>query len=482
MELTNINDSQKVFIAEKRALSWILNNTQEAFENMAFDKEDFVHEDYQQVFLAIENLYTSKLPISHLGIVQQLADVSQIGVNDLKNIEALEKTSNISSLEDVTKELNIAKLKNKAYAKSRALADLVLNPKLSKSEIDDKIMDIVSTISLIDTDNPKKSKLQTLEEWLVDYREKFQNRKGKKQYPFGDFLMDKAIIRGAAPGTVGIISATTGMGKSTVVQYLQSCLEKVGVPSTLISLEMSGESQMDRRLADKYKIPFSVIANPTDTQDFLKISEIIENEIVQAKDNKTVMFSEDPTWTLADIRKETKQFQKKIGQEYCVIIIDLLTMLKEFTETRPGLNFAQSIEVSMNQLNALAKELNVHFIGTVQFGRKADSVKIMDYDDIQHCRPSLNDLKNSNALAERARYTIGLFRAKHYADRYLSNNDETQKMEDLIEFMVLKQNEGPVGSFSYLFDPETFTVVPVLGAESGEIKASTIEDVEDLMV
>lgn len=454
---TLITNSSRVKIAEQRALSYILNNPKEAVNSAVFNEDSFVTQDYKEVYKAVELLINQGAEVSNISIIQKIADKSTLSVTDLKNLSLIKNPSD--NLKDVIEDLNTSKIKKEASRLAQDLSRDLLKTELKVEDIEAKALEILTNVSRIEDE--KTQAVLSWKEWLLSYREKFKQRQGKKQYPFGDPLLDKAIVRGAEPGTVGIISATTGMGKTTVVKYLQKCLENVGVNCLWLSLEMSGASQMDRKLSEKHKIPFDIISNPTDPQEFNKILDIIDQEIKEADENDTLGFSDRPSWNLAKLRQAIVEFLKRHRASYCVVIIDLLTMLDDFCKVKPGLNFAQSIELCMNLLSALAKETNTHIIGTVQFGRKADSVKIMDFDDIEYTKPSLNDLKNSNGLAERSRYVLGLHRPKAYAEKYLSNKEETKEMEDIISLMVLKQNEGPTPTLSYLFDPSTFTISPI---------------------
>lgn len=474
---TTIENSKRVKIAEQRAVSWILNNPEEVIKTAIFSEDLFTTEDYKQIYVAVRDLVNENVPVTPIAIVQKIADTTELSISDITSLSKIKNDH--KNIDDVIKDLNSTALQVKASTMALGLAEDLLRTDITKDEIDAKVMEILTNASL--SQSEKGEKFQSLKEWLIAYREKFLKRKGKKQYPFGDPLLDKAIVRGAEPGSIGIFSATTGMGKTTVVKKIQKDLEKINVPVLWISLEMTGESQMDRKLAEKYNIPFEDLTNPTDPLIYQKILDIIDQEIKDSETNRDVAFSDNPTWDFSKLRQAIIEFQKKTGSDYCVVIIDLLTMLVEFCRVRNGMNFAQSIEVSMNLLSALAKETNSHIIGTVQFGRKADSVKIMDFDDIPYTRPSLNDLKNSNALAERARYVIGLHRPKAYAEKYLADKEETKEMEDIIYYMVLKQNEGPTPTLQYLFDPKYFSINPI-GSDTSLNEKAEVPEAENHMV
>jgi replicative DNA helicase len=452
--------SKRINLAETRLLSLIMADPK-WIQDSRIDESIFVHKIPKTLFNAIKELVEQNATVTCHSILEKVIDYD-IGIDLalIENIKVINTKDNTSSIDDILADLKKASKMLELSEKSQKISDSLNDASFDLDQIGVQVEDFVQDFS--DLNTSQGTKIISLEEWLVNYKEKFEKRKDGKQYPFGDPLLDKFIIKGAAPGSVGILSSTTGMGKTTTVAYLQQCFESKGVPSLFLSLEMSDEDMMDRKISSKHKIPFTNVANPPTHNDFVAIERVIDQDIQESKTIQNFGFSDSPSWDLLNLRKEAVAFQQKIGQKYFVLFVDLLSMLKEFTESKAGLNFAQSIEIAMNKLNALAKELGIHIIGTVQFGRKADSVKIMDFDDIEYCKPTLNDLKNANAIAERARYVIGLFRRKAYAEKYLPDREETKKLEDIIDLMILKQNQGPTGILHYLFNSEFFTLTPVL--------------------
>ena len=157
-----------------------------------------------------------------------------------------------------------------------------------------------------------------------------------------------------------------------------------------------------------------------------------------------------------------KEYKQRTKNDYVFVVIDLLTMVKEFSKANG--NMAQSIEVAMNQLHAIAKAEKVHILGVVQFGRNADNTKIHSIEELDNLRPSLNDIKNANAIAERSRVVLGLFHPKNYVDKYLVpiNAPGSEDFEDTIEVQILKNSQGSVGKvFKYMAISEQFKLIPI---------------------
>lgn len=144
-----------------------------------------------------------------------------------------------------------------------------------------------------------------------------------------------------------------------------------------------------------------------------------------------------------------------------VLTIDLLTMLTDFSGED-----AATYEAAMNKLHILCKRYGIHIVNIVQANRNADSGTPTCIDDLEKFRPSLNTIKNSNAIAERSRIVMSLFRKKHYAEKYFPEDEEVALMDDIASLQVLKQNMGSLSKMDFLFTPERYSFARYLAPEA----------------
>ena len=155
------------------------------------------------------------------------------------------------------------------------------------------------------------------------------------------------------------------------------------------------------------------------------------------------------------------KFQADIGSKYAIIVLDLLSMVTDFTKFQNGANSAFGIEVAINKLSSIAKELGVHIIGVLQMNRsKEAAITPHCIDDLIRLKPSIADIKNAGAWVERGRYVITCFRQKYYAERYLPK-EEYADMEDRIEISLVKVNNGELDTMEAMFVGEYFDVIPI---------------------
>ena len=277
------------------------------------------------------------------------------------------------------------------------------------------------------------------------YRNTFKDRLTKTRRKFHWEPLDRIIVDGPSEGHGGIIAGSTGMGKSALCINILDHLIDADVPCMYFPIEMGKENSVDRIISKRTKIPYNDLINPK-AENFDATMQVIEEELKRFSVHSNFAMCDDPSIDMAKLRKYVKQFQDKLESEgkdkYCVILIDLITMVSEFYMTEASM--AQGIEKAINMLDILAKQLGFHYIGVVQLNRTVEQDKVTSIQSIDKLKPTRASVKNSNALLERARYMLSIFRPKYFADLYLSP-EEAETIRDIAEVAIMKQNNGNVG-------------------------------------
>jgi replicative DNA helicase len=279
-------------------------------------------------------------------------------------------------------------------------------------------------------------------------------------------FLDDMLTRKAAGGQIILISAATGMGKSVYALNLINGMVNLNIPCLYISLEMDDISTYDRWLAMRTKIPIKEWY-VKENIDALKGKVEKERKLLEGKPFR---FVDNPNLTLTKIQSLVREFKTYYKTEYVCVYVDLITQVKDFIDLENGGgNLANTIEQSVNKLNAIAKEENVCFVCVAQMKRTIDDIKITKVEDTDKLKPTLGGIKNSGALAERARAVLGVFRARPYIEKYLPDDPKLEYIQDIMEINILKQNQGGIGHGKYLFDASIMTALPFVEEES-EIK------------
>lgn len=464
-KVENLDEQNPILIAEYRLLNALYLNPNKFLE---IGRDDFVHETCKDVYDAMQKLNDASIPQSKNAIFQ---DASARNINvSASFIQAFININNDPNVvvKDAVDMLHQAQHSIKALNNLEEVRKLVNENPLRTEEINEKIKDLLYSSESELMPINKKQGIKTFDEVEQSYLENFEERKNGKQYEFGDPVLDKAVKYGPAPGQGGLIAAATGMGKSAFCLNLINRAINNRIPVMYYSLEMGEIDTFDRLMALRSNTDMDNIVNPTDKDVWQLEKDMIKNQFDVLKQNSNFRFSENASVSLSQVKQDIKKFQQDINQEYCIVVFDLLSMVKEFMVVdKNGLNFAQGIEVAINMLNAMAKELGIHYIAVLQMNRKSEGEgHIDDLDDLNKLRPVRNQIKNSGAFLERVRWAIGLFRPKYYAELMIEDKALWEDMPDYCEVSMLKQNQGMIGIVGkYLFDPDTMSMTPVIEEE-----------------
>lgn len=442
-----------VIMAEYRLLNALIHS--EIYAHDARVHEDmFPHEIAKSIHKAVVKMYDKSIKITEASLFQYANEIDYNVTNEVVN-RVITIDDGVDNLDDILEIVFRAKQKRAFNDKMHELMrDASANGDIDSIELMSKLYDAEAILAQLDD----KTLLQSLDDWMDSYIKDLEGRADKTSYPFGDMLLDEALTKGAYPGAITTVAGATGQGKSAYVLNLLSRMIDQSIPAIYLSLEMGSTDTADRLVSLRKGIPTRDLFDPGDHLD--SIIRLVKEEREDLKDNHNFYFSDEPSLSLVELVGLIKDFKARTKSDYCVIAIDLLTQLKDFMESSPGMNLAQSMERAMNKLNIIAKKENVHFIAVVQFNRDADNLKVTEIKDIDMLRPSLNNIKNAQAIAERSRAVLGIFRPKYYADRYLPDDPEVEYMEDIMEVQVLKQSNGGTPRLLYDFDGEVFQVTP----------------------
>lgn len=473
-ELQTIDSSQAVILSEYRLLNAVYLNPK-ILEQTDYSEDLYIHTTCKAISRAMTDIIKSGTPLNPLTLFTETSKYEMTISKDVIDHVVEINDQPVDTIHDMVSTLKTAKRSMSAIdtlsgIKETLATNTIITPSIRDS-LKEELYKAEDLILSQDDDNFKKA--VTTSEWMDDYVDEFKKRINGKQYWFNEPIMDKLVVDGPLPETGGIIAAQSGMGKSTFVLNLVNGFINSGIPCMYFSLEMGSVPTMDRLLAARLKIPYKEIVNPSDSETFYTIYEKVLAEKKKLELNKNFRFSENPDLSIADLKKEIKKFQNDIGQKYCVVIIDLITMIKDFcVGGTSGASLATTIEMAINKMNALSKELKIHYIGTAQLNRTGESAQVTDPEDVEKLRPSRYQIKNSGALLERCRYAVSLFRKKFYIDQYFPDDPiiQAENSDDLIDVQLLKQSNGECKRYQELFNGECFTVTPMLQDEDEEME------------
>jgi replicative DNA helicase len=424
-------------------------------EILRFDQNYFVSSVARNLFIAIKECYLASMDLNNPNLLihgnKLDSQITEYLLSDLDKIEV-----------DITQFNQHFKILKKDYAKN-LIETKILKNTLSevskKGDIDISVLESLKEeiTQAIDMIEGRESLLLSTEQLMDSYQITLNNRiKGEDKYPTGDSYLDSKLTMGYAPGQMTTIFAGTGEAKSV---FELGCVSKrinKKIPSLLISLENDKIMSMDRLIAMRLGINNELLYR-NNKEDGLNedIMRLFEEERIKLNRVKTFYFVEEPNLSLGDVEILIKEAKRKMGVNYLVCSIDLLTMVEEFSRDIS----ATKIEEAMNELHRIARRQHVHLVNIVQANMEND-YKPKTVKDVDKCRPSLRNIKNSKAFGERSRIVISLFRPKTYAEVFFGKESpEVEVLDDILWARIEKQSMGQKNiNLKYLFDGSTYRI------------------------
>ena len=423
------------FLAEKMILSCLLINS-EAIEMVlqTLPRNAFYFRNHQEIYKAIIQMYENQITVDALTLVTFLQDNGILervgGVKVL--IELLTQVPNLIYLEEYIRLVkdkfirrSLIKLGYEAI-NSGYVTNVPLENILNDFEI--KLFNLTNEIKA-----PKLfSSAEVLNNIFLELKEKFLNPT-LSGLSSGFYDLD-CFIQGFQKSDLIIIAGRPSMGKTALsLNIALNIIKNENLPVLFFSLEMSKEQILYRLLAMETNInQMRLKSGRLSEEDWLKLTKIIK---IVAK----IPFFVDDTSNLSiqDIRSRLKTIlfeQNKIG----LVIIDYLQLMQNSklkTENR-----VQELSQITRSLKNMAREFNIPIIALSQLSRNVEN----RIDK----KPILSDLRESGSIEQDADLILMLYQSNNYTSNTKSKDENSQ----LIELIIAKQRNGPIGTVKLKFD------------------------------
>ena len=250
------------------------------------------------------------------------------------------------------------------------------------------------------------------------------------------------LTNGHGKGQFIIVAARPSVGKTAFALNIAAGHLKAGVRGSsagafghLYSLEMSSEQFLQRMISAKGRINSQKLRDPLkrfDRGDWERYSQAV---VKLGKEH--LYICDRSSVKVAEIYVNTKRLISDYPELDHFVVIDYLQLLRPIS--KKGNRQEEVAEIS-RALKTMARDLNVPVIALSQLSRGVESR--------QDKRPGLSDLRESGSLEQDADIVSFLYREDYYG------GNESFEKKDVIEVIVAKQREGPVGTVELKFVKE----------------------------
>ena len=423
------------FLAEKIILSSLLISSDAieiVFRNVKV--ETFYFKNHQELYKALIQMYKEKIPIDIVTVNTFLQDnglIEKIGgvkvlldlINHVPNLTYLEEY--IGLIHDKFLRRSLIKL---GY-------ELINSVYITNIPLETILTDLETQVFNLTTEIQTQKVSNSAELFSDVFRElKEKSLKPSLAGVTSGFYDLDSFTQGFQKSDLIIIAGRPSMGKTALALNIGlNVLKTSNLPVLFFSLEMSKEQLVYRLLTSESNITsMKLKTGNLYKDDWLKLNNIIKNL------SFLPFFIDDtPSLSIQDIKAKIKKIlfeQSQIG----LIIIDYLQLMqytKVKTESR-----AQELSQITRSLKNIAREFKVPVLALSQLSRNVET-RI-------NKRPILSDLRESGSIEQDADLVLMVYRESYY-----NLDTSSADTKNLVELIIAKHRNGPVGVVELEFDP-----------------------------
>jgi replicative DNA helicase len=231
-----------------------------------------------------------------------------------------------------------------------------------------------------------------------------------------------------------ILAARPSMGKTALAMNIAEYVaRKLGEPTLLVSLEMSGLELADRLLCSAAGVNGHRLRNGTISQAERQRLVRMAAEISQ----KPLYVDDSPSRTVSEIAAAARRIRRR-EQRLGLVIIDYLQLIEP---DNPSDSRQEQVARITRRLKGLAREANVPVLVLAQLNRQAE--------DSKDHRPRLSHLRESGAIEQDADVVMFVHREEYYR-----HGSDKEQFEGLAQIIIAKQRNGPTGEVELVWEKE----------------------------
>ena len=333
----------------------------------------------------------------------------------------------------------------------------VLEPPPGRFDDDDPLQEYVPQEPRTTIVPPKPVEQQTsskdmraaIKSAFTQIKERFERGNALAGVTTGYPQLDRSID-GLRRGTVCVVGARSGVGKSIFAVNVALAVANAGHAVEYFSLEMTTEEQVKRAMFCWSRVQSHRLKNGTLTkEDWAELTKA-------GQELSALSFGWDDSCglTIEDIESRVERRVKSEKQKTAplyMVVIDHMLLIRGSNQRQD--RRLQLVHIT-SRIKEIAKKYNVVVLALTQLNRGLEQRQIKDK------RPQISDLKESGSTEEDADVILLLYRADCY-------ERERSKWTHVMECHVAKVREGDPRTVGLHFDGDRYCLSE-LAAEPGD--------------
>ncbi|MEN1966556.1 replicative DNA helicase [Lentibacillus sp. N15] len=394
--------------------------------------EDFYRASHQRIFETMMRLSDLGEPIDLVTVTTSLSNAKLLdevgGVSYLTDVAGSVPTAaNISYYSKIVEEKSILR------RLIRTATDIVTTGFTREDEVNDVLNEAeknILEVSQRQSSGAFKSIKDVLIEVYDDIEMLHNHQADVTGVPTGYRDLDQ-ITSGFQPNDLIIIAARPSVGKTAfALNIAQNVAINTDENVAIFSLEMGAEQLVQRMLCAEGNIDAQRLRTGSlEADDWGKLTMAMGS-----LSNAGIYIDDSPGIRVSEIRSKCRRLKQEHGLG--MILIDYLQLIQGSINSRE--NRQQEVSEISRALKGLARELNVPLIALSQLSRGVEQR--------QDKRPMMSDLRESGSIEQDADIVGFLYRDDYY--------DQESEKQNIIEIIISKQRNGPVGTVELAFVKE----------------------------
>lgn len=398
-------------------------------------KEMFYTEQHQEIYAAIQELFSEANPIDMRTVIARLRKNGKIELVGGAYYIA-ELTSKVSSAANIVYHSAIlvemamkreliemaSQVHHDSYEDTSDVFEVVAKTNLRLQEIQDHAISAKGDKSIVDICFNLTKEVASRQSGVT------------MGTPSGFIEVDK-ILNGFLRTHLIILAARPGMGKTAWAMQAGMNVAKQGNPVGIFSLEMGDMELVERLAAGESQIESDKIKKGI----LDRYEQERFNEYVGQIASLPLHIDDSPFLTIIELRARAMRMKTKYGIK--LLIIDYLQLIKGVSETGRQTTRDQEIGSITRTLKGIAKELDIPVIALSQLSRSVETRGGLK-------RPMLSDLRESGSIEQDADVVAFLYRPEYYK---IQQDEDGFSTHGLCEVIIEKHRGGSTGTAKMKF-------------------------------
>lgn len=394
--------------------------------------EDFYRVSHQRIFEAMVRLTDRGEPIDLVTVTNELDERDLL--NEVGGVSYL--TDLASSVPTAANLEYYAKIVEEKAILRRVIqaATHIVTKTFDESDDVTEVLDFAEKTIFEVSQNKATGNFKNIKDVLIDVYdniEQLHHHKGDVTgIPTGFKDLDR-ITSGFQKNDLIIIAARPSVGKTAfALNIAQNVAIHARENVAIFSLEMGAEQLVMRMLCAEGNIDAQRLrTGKLEEEDWSKLTMAMGS-----LSDAGIYIDDTPGIKVSEIRSKCRRLKQEHGLG--MVLIDYLQLIQGSGNSKE--NRQQEVSEISRSLKALARELEVPVIALSQLSRSVEQR--------QDKRPMMSDIRESGSIEQDADIVGFLYRDDYY--------DKESEKENIIEIIIAKQRNGPVGTVELAFVKE----------------------------